>query len=410
LNTQGQPVTPTTPVATPTTRDYSRYDLNGDGFTGGFTLAVFDLDRVGSTQFGAPRITADVTQDIQGLELRFDETILTDLAILCYYAYSDLFQGNDADRALRAELLGLARCTRLELEAAFTGSVEPNTNTPLTIRAVRRSPVTLQLVPTSGIHLSLVPTGGTVQDASGITGGNGTFQTTAQLAAGSPQISILIEARAAPGGSVLATTTVQTAAPNGLTLIAATAKAGANPATFPNDSCLPDTTPPPLTVLQSNVSLPATLSAMCLLGFPGEDVTARISGTLNSSGNSFTVRGVTLKTDGNSPFVEIDILVGMSGATGATVTLAGEPAIRSWNRINLDPFVSIFVAPSGAGGSGGVSCRTQGRGTAQTPPPWTCQEEPIQLLPNAAVRIGVFASPGDWDVTLPDITVTFTSS
>ncbi len=75
------------------TQDYSRYDLNGDGFTGGPTIERFDLDRVGSSQFGAT-LYSTVTQSIEGETISFVETHLTDLQILCYYAYSALYTGD----------------------------------------------------------------------------------------------------------------------------------------------------------------------------------------------------------------------------------------------------------------------------------------------------------------------------
>ncbi|HEY4211982.1 MAG TPA: hypothetical protein VGM84_10915 [Steroidobacteraceae bacterium] len=78
--------------------DFSRYDLNGDGFTTGGSLRErFDLDRRGSTQFGATQYT-DVTQTIEGQDVHFDENNLTDLEILCYYAYSPLFMGDTDQR------------------------------------------------------------------------------------------------------------------------------------------------------------------------------------------------------------------------------------------------------------------------------------------------------------------------
>ena len=73
--------------------DWSRFDLNGDGRTGGPTTTRFDLDRVGSTQYGATSYTSGVTQS--GLEASFDENAVTDLDILCYYAGSSLYQGSD---------------------------------------------------------------------------------------------------------------------------------------------------------------------------------------------------------------------------------------------------------------------------------------------------------------------------
>jgi hypothetical protein len=94
-----------------TDADFSRYDLNGDGFTtSGSRREQFDLDRVGSTQFGRSQLSpSGVTQDIEGQDVRFDETAVTDIEILCYYAYSDLYQGNsNARKTLLAGRCGLS--------------------------------------------------------------------------------------------------------------------------------------------------------------------------------------------------------------------------------------------------------------------------------------------------------------
>ena len=92
-----------------TTADFSRYDLNGDGFTtAGARRERFDLDRVGSVQFGASQYS-DISETIEGQEIRFDETALTDLEILCYYAYSPMYAGDpDVRKSLLAGRCGLA--------------------------------------------------------------------------------------------------------------------------------------------------------------------------------------------------------------------------------------------------------------------------------------------------------------
>jgi hypothetical protein len=96
--------------------DFSRYDLNGDGFTtAGALRERFDLDRHGSTQFGAAAYGV-VTQHINGVDVRFDENALTDLEILCYYAYSPLFSADPVDRDQRDQLLK-GRCA-VSLEPA----------------------------------------------------------------------------------------------------------------------------------------------------------------------------------------------------------------------------------------------------------------------------------------------------
>jgi len=70
--------------------DYSRFDLNGDGFTGGEGTDRFDLTMDGQY--------AVVQQNIEETLIAFDEDNLTDLEILCYYAYSDIYEGDTEER------------------------------------------------------------------------------------------------------------------------------------------------------------------------------------------------------------------------------------------------------------------------------------------------------------------------
>jgi hypothetical protein len=94
----------------PTARDDSRYDLNGDGFTGGIREGPMDLDPTGSRQFGKPVLT-DVSAVVDGLDLTFSESAITDAAALCYYANTELFTGGELD--LRDALVS-DLCPRLE--------------------------------------------------------------------------------------------------------------------------------------------------------------------------------------------------------------------------------------------------------------------------------------------------------
>ena len=77
--------------------DWSRFDLNGDGSTGGPRTTAFDLDRTGSQRAG-PSLLGDVT--LAGAT--FHETSASDEDVLCYYTYSALYTG-DAKR--REQLL-----------------------------------------------------------------------------------------------------------------------------------------------------------------------------------------------------------------------------------------------------------------------------------------------------------------
>ena len=105
-------------VIEPTVQDYSRQDLNGDGFTGGSRAARFDLDPTGSEQFGA-RSLSPVTTEVGGEERSFDEASVTDADVLCFYANSPLYTGA---LPAREEILSDLGCGSLGLPT-FAGTV-----------------------------------------------------------------------------------------------------------------------------------------------------------------------------------------------------------------------------------------------------------------------------------------------
>jgi Ca2+-binding RTX toxin-like protein len=77
-------------------RDWSRSDLNGDGFTGGPGVAPFDLDPNGSVRGGAPQLGVVSAPD--GSALSVNENAATDTQILCFYAHSALYTGSPEER------------------------------------------------------------------------------------------------------------------------------------------------------------------------------------------------------------------------------------------------------------------------------------------------------------------------
>jgi hypothetical protein len=92
-------------VLEPTVRDYSRFDLNGDGFTGGTgepRERQMDLDPTGSTRFGAP-VLSEVFVEVGAVAVTFNELAITDARALCFYANTALYTGDDL--ASRDELL-----------------------------------------------------------------------------------------------------------------------------------------------------------------------------------------------------------------------------------------------------------------------------------------------------------------
>lgn len=74
----------------PEVRDFGRYDLNGDGYTGGAGTARFDLN------INAAFDTASYTYSGERVEV--DEQEVMDHDVLCYYAHSDLYGGLSDER------------------------------------------------------------------------------------------------------------------------------------------------------------------------------------------------------------------------------------------------------------------------------------------------------------------------
>ena len=94
--------------------DYSRYDLNGDGFTGGDNFITrFDLDINNPPQF------TSVTIDFDTTARSYDESVLADLDILCYYANTSLFAG---DKNLRDSLM--VNCPNCDAGSRNAGQCE----------------------------------------------------------------------------------------------------------------------------------------------------------------------------------------------------------------------------------------------------------------------------------------------
>jgi hypothetical protein len=171
-------------AAQPALLDYSRYDLNGDGFTGGASTARFDLD------INNPIPTyAVLDQDVDGIPIFFDEHALSDAEILCYYAYSPLYTG---DTDVRAAVLGPEKCRAVQLDVAlseFSGS-DAGLDVKLTDAAGE---------PLAGVLIQFQPTGGTVNPPSATTDENGMAQAIVTLDTGSSGVSIEVTALGTAG-------------------------------------------------------------------------------------------------------------------------------------------------------------------------------------------------------------------
>jgi subtilisin family serine protease len=96
-------------------KDYSRYDLNGDGKTGGDTKAKFNLN------IDYPPSYTTVSQTVEETSVSFTENELTDLEVLCYYAYSPLYGGpSEKRKELLADQCGVAGEPKVVIKGGAT--------------------------------------------------------------------------------------------------------------------------------------------------------------------------------------------------------------------------------------------------------------------------------------------------
>jgi len=153
-------------------RDWSVYDLNGDGWTGGDRTARMDLD------VNDPPGFTTVEQTIGDETVSYDETAVTDLEVLCYYAHSPLYAGSPGIRdelldglcgggtaaGLFVEILGLPE--RITVPSTFDAQVRVET---------RGGDGTVDVV--AGASVSLSIRGGDADPDDGFTDEQGIFTT-----------------------------------------------------------------------------------------------------------------------------------------------------------------------------------------------------------------------------------------
>jgi hypothetical protein len=120
--------------------DYSRYDLNGDGFTGGDMTTKFDLNADPLPSFDSFSIYVETEY------VKFDENTLTDCDILLFYAYSSLYTG---DPGRREELMRGCRGIEIDLSKITRASV--GLGVKVTYVKDDQSTHTVDFIPANGV-------------------------------------------------------------------------------------------------------------------------------------------------------------------------------------------------------------------------------------------------------------------
>ena len=211
----GNPNTPDVPAS----RDYSRFDLNGDGITGGIPTARFDLD-AGPRDASGAAVFGEVDEPIESFRITFNEEALSDIQVLCYYAYSTLYASDNdgANDQQRTRLLGPSHCVRARINATLPAQV--GGSSPLAI-AVQIPDASGQFVPAANVLVQLTPHCATLSANSARTDANGNIAVVVTPSTGCTSISVDVVARADANSAPLATQTV-TAQASTLTVYAGT--------------------------------------------------------------------------------------------------------------------------------------------------------------------------------------------
>jgi hypothetical protein len=184
--------------------DYGRFDLNGDGVTRA-EPGVTRRDRVALT---ADDTFTEVAHDVDGVTAWFDERSLSDENVLCYAAYSPLWQGTAAERT---EDLGPESCVRPHVSHTFPQSVTTGVSNTLTISvsSLELLDAAGEPMPVEDVHLELAQSDGvTLGAASGRTNADGVFTTSVSVAEGQTALTIDVTAYDDPGGHELGSDTV----------------------------------------------------------------------------------------------------------------------------------------------------------------------------------------------------------
>jgi hypothetical protein len=194
--------------------DYGRFDLNGDGFTGrpgGLVLGTpdptrFDLDRVGSQRFGVAAFGPDlVSQVIEDVPVPFDELAVSDLAVLCYYAHSDLYTGDPEDR--RTLLEPDRHCFRIAVDATLPATIEADASASLNVVVTVVGPDGAE-ASAPGFVVELTPRDADATPESGTTDDDGELTAEITPLPDVTSIAVDVVVRATQEGPVLAQTTV----------------------------------------------------------------------------------------------------------------------------------------------------------------------------------------------------------
>ncbi|MBI3608760.1 MAG: Ig-like domain-containing protein [Nitrospirae bacterium] len=116
---------------------------------------------------------------IENYPITFNEAALSDIQILCFYAYSDLYATSPAnhDEAIteRTNILGPDHCVGVQMNALFPSQISTSANLNVTVEKPTGNG---QFGPAENMLVDFTPTCATVNPPSGRTDPSGVISTT----------------------------------------------------------------------------------------------------------------------------------------------------------------------------------------------------------------------------------------
>lgn len=201
--------------------DHGRFDLNGDGRTGGGERDRVDLDAGAVPQWGL------VERTVAGMPITYDENALTDREVLCHAAYGALYQGDAAVR----DQFGEERCVPpISIQAVMPSQAPRNEAITLNVRASRSD----RPINQAGVPIELQVTGGSVAPGLGTTDQNGDFTAQTQIGATASELKIVVTAKV--GDRVLDQETVTATPPPSATVTRTSSQGSATSFAFAGGS------------------------------------------------------------------------------------------------------------------------------------------------------------------------------
>jgi hypothetical protein len=173
--------------------DFSRFDLNGDGFTGGGLMTGMDLDAENYDASGRP-VLEQLSIFIDGVPRTFDERFLTDLDALCYLAYEPTLVPYSGSAQRRTELLGPDRCAPLSVSVVFPQAFSGNGDLDVLVtRPVPDGNAGETQAPVPGIRVRIIATCATVSSAEVLTDDEGRAGVNVSAQEGCTSVELRIE-------------------------------------------------------------------------------------------------------------------------------------------------------------------------------------------------------------------------